>query len=116
MAATGRDARPEIVLETARAQTVVKDDETLVLAPAGSYSSLRFEDGFQLVVVEDGLDVILPTDGPPDPCNRGWTVYAHPGELLGLAQRPQKVNHESRFAGVATAEKETQIWRTNQML
>ena len=65
MAATGRDARPEIVLKTARAQAVVEDAKPLVLAPAGSYSSLRFEDGFQLIVVEDGLDVVLTDDVSP---------------------------------------------------
>ena len=59
MAATGRDPCPEIVLETARAQTVVKDDETLVLTPMGSYSSLGLKNGLQLVVVEYRLDIIF---------------------------------------------------------
>ncbi len=62
-------ARPEIILETARAQTVVKDDEILVLAPTGSYSSLRFEDGLQLVLVEYRLNIVFPNDGPPTPVN-----------------------------------------------
>ena len=116
MAATGRDARPEIVLKTARAQAVVEDDETLVLAPAGSYSSLRFEDRLQFVVVEDGLDVVLTDDVSPDPCEGGWTVDAHPREFLGLGEGPQKVNHEGALPGVPTAEKERKVRRFYHVL
>ena len=75
MAATRRDARPEIVLETARAQAVVKDDETLVLAPAGSNRRLRLKGVFQFVVVEDRLDVLILTDDvSPDLCEGGWSL------------------------------------------
>ena len=116
MAATGRDARPEIILKTARAQTVVEDHETLVLAPTGSYSSLRFEDGLQFIVVEDCLDVVLADDVSPYTRERGWTVDAHPRKLLGLAQRPQKVNHEGALPGVPTAEKERKVRRFYHVL
>ena len=95
------------ILETARAQTVVKDNETLVLAPTGSYSSLRFEDRLQFVVVEDCLDVVLTDDASPDPCERGWTVYAHPREFLSLGEGSQEVDHQGALPGVPTTEKET---------